>query len=91
MFTYCVSIGAREYQVQITDEHPLVDGEPVPCNLVSLNGNGMHQFSRGTQSLDVYLSPLPNSHYEAFAGGRRIVARVDSALRSKRRPPPRPR
>ena len=81
MSTYCVSIGAHEYQVQITDQHPLVNGVPMPCHLVSLNGNGMHQLSRGTQSLEVYLSPLPNSHYEAFVGGRRIVARVDPAHR----------
>jgi biotin carboxyl carrier protein len=85
MSTYCVSIGEHEYQVQITEEHPLVNGESVPCDLVSLNGNGMHQLSRGTQSLDVYLSPLPNSHYEAYVAGRRIVARVDSAQRARHR------
>ncbi len=86
MSTYCVSIGQREYKVQITDTHPLLNGEPVPCDLVSINGNGMHQLSRGNRRLEVYLSSQPNGVYEAYVGGRRIVAHVDLPHRHANRP-----
>ena len=86
MSTYCVSIGEREYHVQITDQHLFLNGEPVPCDLVSINGNGMHQLNQGNQSLEVYLSTLPNGLYEIFAEGRRMVARVDPAHRRQSRP-----
>ncbi len=84
MSIYCVSIGRREYQVQITDTHTLLDGEPVPCDLTSLNDNGMHQLSRDNQSREVYLASRPSGVYEAYVAGRRIVARVDPANRRRR-------
>jgi biotin carboxyl carrier protein len=85
MTAYCVSISGREYHVQITDTHLLVNGEPVPADLVSLNGNGMHQLHRDNKRLEVYLSTLSKGLYEAFAEGRRMVARVDSGPFGRRR------
>ena len=84
MTAYCVSIGGREYHVQITDTHLLLNGEPVPADLVSLNGNGMHQLHHDNKRLEVYLSTLSKGLYEAFAEGRRIVARVEAG--NRRRP-----
>jgi biotin carboxyl carrier protein len=83
MTAYCVSISGREYHVQITDTHLLVNGESVPADLVSLNGNGMHQLHRDNKRLEVYLSTLSKGLYEAFAEGRRIVARVDVGNRRR--------
>jgi biotin carboxyl carrier protein len=83
MTAYCVSISGREYHVQITDTHLLVNGEPVPADLVSLNGNGMHQLHRDNKRLEVYLSMLSKGIYEAFAEGRRLVARVDAGQRRR--------
>ncbi len=83
MSTYSVSIGTQAYQVQITREAVLLNGEPVVCDLVSLNGNGLHQLSRGAQSVEVCLSTLPRGAYEVLIGGRRVLAQVDPAHRRK--------
>ncbi len=84
MTAYCVSISGRQYHVQITDTHLLVNGEAVPADLVSLNGNGMHQLHRGNKGLEVYLNTLSKGLYEVFAEGRRIVAQVEAG--NRRRP-----
>jgi biotin carboxyl carrier protein len=83
MTAYCVSISGREYHVQITDTHLMVNGEAVPADLVSLNGNGMHQLHRENRRLEVYLNTLSKGLYEVFAEGRRIVARVDAGTRRR--------
>jgi biotin carboxyl carrier protein len=85
MSTYYVTIGQREYQVQIAEGLPKLNGEVVACHLTSLNGQGMHQLNRDNQSLEVYLSALPNGLYEAFVAGRRVVARVGPAHGNQRR------
>jgi biotin carboxyl carrier protein len=83
MTAYCVSISGREYHVQITDTHLFVNGEAVPADLVSLNGNGMHQLHRENKRLEVYLNTLSKGLYEVFAEGRRIVARVEAGNRRR--------
>ena len=80
MSTYAVTIGEQEYQVKITAAGLFLDGEPVACDLVSLNGNGLHQFSRDNQSVEVYLSRARDA-YEVLIGGRRVLAQVEPAFR----------
>ncbi len=84
MSSYAVSIGEREYTVKIGPDRIFVDGEPVACELTSLNGNGLHQLSRENQRVEVYLNALPRSTYEILIGGRRVIARVDPAHRRRR-------
>jgi biotin carboxyl carrier protein len=85
MSIYCVSIGEREYNVQITGSHVLVDGEPVKADLVSLNGNGLHVFRQGNRSREFYLNPQAQGNVEVLAEGRRVLAHVDLAGRRARR------
>ena len=84
MPTYHVTIGLREYQVQIADGAPILDGKAMPCQLASINGNGMHQLSRGNKSVEIYLNPLSDGTVEAYLDGRRIVAQVGTAARRMR-------
>ncbi|MBN1873642.1 MAG: hypothetical protein JXA33_05390 [Anaerolineae bacterium] len=84
MSSYCVSIGERKYNVQVTDSHLVLDGEPVQFDLVSLNGNGLHLFRRGYQSMELYFNTQSNGIYEVSTAGRRVVARVDLAYRRRR-------
>jgi pyruvate carboxylase subunit B len=81
MAKYRVSLAEREYSVEITNSGVWLDGEPVNCDLISLNGNGLHQLSRGSQSVEVYLSSGPRGGYEVLIGGRRLMAQVDPAYR----------
>ncbi len=85
MSIYCVSIGEREYNVQISDSHVSVDGEPVTADLVSLNGEGLHVFRQGNCSREFYLNSQSQGIYEVVAGGRRVLARVGVAGRTSRR------
>ncbi len=85
MSIYCVSIGEREYNVQILDSHVLVDGEPVKADLAPLNGNGLHVFRQGNRSREFYLNSQAQGMYEVLAEGRRVLARVDLAGRRARR------
>ncbi len=81
MAKYRVSLAEHEYSVEITRSGVWLDGEPVNCDLISLNGNGLHQLSRGSQSVEVYLNSGPQGSYEVLIGGRRLMARVDPAYR----------
>lgn len=92
MTTYAVSIGQREYRVEIGESHLLVDGEPVVFELMSLNGNGLHLFRRDERSTEMYFKsaepdsgPAPGMHYEVVVNGCSLLARVDSAQRRARR------
>lgn len=85
MSIYCVSIGEREYNVQITDSRVWVNGEPVKADLVSLNGNGLHVFRQGNCSREFYHGPQAQGMVEVLAEGQRVLARVDLAGRRARR------
>ncbi len=76
MAEYYVTVGGAEYQVRITEAGLFLNEEPVQCDLVSLNGNGLHQLSRDNQSLEVYLSSHSRDAYEVLIGGRRVIAHV---------------
>ncbi|HNT74681.1 MAG TPA: hypothetical protein PKH77_06665 [Anaerolineae bacterium] len=81
MSIYYVSIGEREYNVQITNSHVLVDGEPIKADLTPLNENGLHVFRQGNCNRDFYLNPQAQGIYEVLAEGRRVLARVGPAGR----------
>ncbi len=85
MSIYCVSIGEREYKVQIADSHVLVNGEPVQVDLVALNENGLHVFRQGNSIREVYLNPQAQGVIEVLTGGRRLLARVGADGRRARR------
>jgi len=76
MTHYAVSVGDREYNVEVQDSGLLVNGEPVAFELTSLNGK---------QSTEMYFKTSDHSDYEVLVDGRCLVARVDPAYRRSRR------
>lgn len=85
--TYAVSVGNRQYRVEVRDSHLLVDGECVEFELTSLNGNGLHLFRQGSRSTEMYLKTVGASDWEVHVQGRAVTARVDLAHRASRRLP----
>jgi biotin carboxyl carrier protein len=82
MTIYAVSVGDREYQVEVGESQLLVDGEPVAFEFTSLNGNGLHLFRRGERSTEMYFKPgdvheSAATEYEVVVHGRPLVTRVD--------------
>jgi biotin carboxyl carrier protein len=86
MTLYCVSIGNKQYQVNIGKDQVTLDGEPFDIHLIPLNGNGLHLLRRGNLASEVYLQNTDGSNYEVLAGGQRIVARVEEASRKPHNP-----
>ena len=84
MTRYAVSVGNREYNVEVQESGLLVNGEPVAFELTSLNGNGLHLFRREQQSMEMYFKAVDHSDYEVLVGGRCTLARVDPANRRSR-------
>jgi biotin carboxyl carrier protein len=82
MTIYAVSVGDREYQVEVGESQLLVDGEPVAFEFTSLNGNGLHLFRRGERSTEMYFKPADMlgsaaTEYEVVVNGRPLLTRVD--------------
>ncbi len=90
MTIYEVSVGDREYQVEVGESGLLVDGEPVAFEFTSLNGNGLHLFRRGECSTEMYFKPgdshdSATTEYEVVVNGRPLLARVDGGPARGRR------
>ena len=83
---YAVSVGDRQYHVEVHDSHLLVDGERLEFELTSLNGNGLHLFRQGARSTEMYFKTVGDSDWEVYVQGRAVTAQVDPAHRASRRP-----
>jgi biotin carboxyl carrier protein len=82
---YAVSVGDREYHVEVQGSHLFVDGERLEFELTSLNGNGLHLFRQGARSTEMYLKTVSDSDWEIHVHGRTVTAQVDSAHCARRR------
>ncbi len=85
MTRYAVSVGDRDYHVEVRDAALWVDGEPVACELTSLNGNGLHLLRQGTRSTEIYFQMIGDDDYEVLVDSQRLVARVHNPQRRSRR------
>ncbi len=84
MTLYSVSVGDRQYRVEVRESQLLVDGEPVDFELTSLNGNGMHLFRQGERNTEMYFKAVGADDYEVHVRGHHVVAQVDP-LEGRRR------
>ena len=85
MSLYCVSIGTREYRINLSGGQILVDGKPVQLNLTPLNDAGLHLLRVNRQALELYLASLDLDTYEVLVNGRRLLARVETLQKRLRR------
>lgn len=83
--TYAVSVGDRQYHVEVQDTYLVVDGRRVEFELTSLNGNGLHLFRQGSRSTEMYFKTVSASDWEVHVQGRAVTAQVDRAHRASRR------
>ncbi len=85
MALYSVSIGNREYRVNLSGRQELVDGKPVSDSLIPLNTAGLHLLRRGQQALELVLNSQDNETLEVLIGSKRLIARVESLQKRLRR------
>lgn len=82
---YCVSIGERQYRIQVKNNHLVIDGETEQGNLIPLNTNGLHLLRRGQRDMELHLQSQDAETVEVLVGGQRVIARLESPNRRSRR------
>lgn len=80
MTVYRVYIGNREYQVDVSDRHITVNGQPVEGNLTALNPNGLYLLKNGSEKRELHVSDQGNSTYTMMTCMHHIVAQVEKKL-----------
>jgi biotin carboxyl carrier protein len=77
MTMYRVSVGDREYQIEVTGTRLRINGEQTQANLMALNELGLYLLRRGNQRREMHVSVKGVNTFTALAEGRHLVAQVE--------------
>ena len=77
MTIYRVSVGNREYQVEVAGNRLRVDGEQIQANLTALNELGLYILHQGNMLREMHFSNKGSNIFTALAEGRHLVAQVE--------------
>ncbi len=77
MAIYRVSVGNREFVVDVTDEQVTVDGKPIQASLTPLNNGGLVLLRRENRARELHILPQGNSAYAVMVNGRHLIAQVE--------------
>jgi len=82
---YRVSVGDREYQVEVTGSRLRINGEQIQANLMALNELGLYLLRRGNQRREMHVSVKGFNTFTALAEGRHLIAQVERETSRTRR------
>jgi biotin carboxyl carrier protein len=74
---YRVSVGNREYKVEVAGTRLRINGEAIQANLTALNELGLYLMNRGGQRREMHVSTRGSNIFTALAEGRHLVAMVE--------------
>ncbi len=77
MTMYRVSVGNREYQVEVIGNRLRIDGEQIQANLTALNELGLYLLRRGEHRREMHVSVKGGHTFTALAEGWHLVAQVE--------------
>jgi biotin carboxyl carrier protein len=77
MTMYRVSVGNREYQVEVSGNRLKLNGETIQANLTALNELGLYLLRRGDRQRELHVSTRGSSTYVTLGEGRHLVAQVE--------------
>jgi biotin carboxyl carrier protein len=77
MAIYRVSVGNREYVVDVTGDQVAVDGKPIQASLTSLNNGGLVLLRKDNRARELHILPQGNSAYAVMVNGRHLIAQVE--------------
>ena len=77
MTMYRVSVGNREYQVEVSGNRLRLNGELVQANLTALNELGLYLLRRGDRQREMHVSTRGGNQFMTLAEGRNLVAQVE--------------
>ena len=79
MTLYRVSIGTREYFVDVGGEQIRVNGEAVDADLVTLNQVGLYLLRGDGRTLEMHMQALGRKAYQILMNGKNVIAQVERA------------
>jgi biotin carboxyl carrier protein len=77
MTIYRVSVGNREYKVEVSGNRLMLNGELIQANLTALNELGLYLFRRGDRQREMHVSTRGGNTFMTLAEGRHLVAQVE--------------
>jgi biotin carboxyl carrier protein len=77
MTIYYVTVGKREYQVEINGKQYKINGELVQAALVAMTERGKYLFDGVARKTEIYIESMGNSLYTLNAGRRNAIAKVE--------------
>lgn len=77
MTMYRVSVGNREYQVEVSGNWLKLNGELIQANLTALNELGLYLFRRGDRQHEIHVSTRGSHTFMTLGEGRHLVAQVE--------------
>jgi biotin carboxyl carrier protein len=76
MTTYFVIVGSTEYQVDISSDKFLVNGEPMDVKMRRLNEQGLFLLEQGNRQLEVVMSPREQNQVSVVVDRRHMTIQV---------------
>lgn len=77
MAIYRVTIGAKEFQVNVAANQFAVNGEPYDASLTPLNSAGLYLLRRGAHKREMHVASEGQSRFAVLVDGRHVVAEVE--------------
>lgn len=79
MTLYYVSVGSKEYKVEISKDQYKIDGKSIQAALVELGERGLFMLKRGTLKRELHVQPQGNSQYVVNTSGKYALAKVEKS------------
>jgi biotin carboxyl carrier protein len=79
MTLYYVSVGSKEYKVEISKDQYKIDGKSIQAALVELGERGLFMLKHGTLKRELHVQAQGNSQYVVNASGKYALARVEKS------------
>ncbi len=77
MTIYYVTVGKREYQVEINGKQYKINGKLVQAALVAMKERGKYLFDGVARKTEIYIESMGNSLYTLNAERRNAIAKVE--------------
>jgi biotin carboxyl carrier protein len=86
MTLYTVSIGTNEYQVAVSDQAVVINGQSTRAALVKVDGQGLYQLDKDDQKRDFLIQALGKGQYSLNVDGKHSIVSVEkTSNRSQRK------
>jgi biotin carboxyl carrier protein len=79
MTLYYVSVGSKEYKVEISKDQYKIDGNAIQAALVELGERGLFMLKHGTLKRELHVQSQGNSQYVVNASGKYALAKVEKS------------